>query len=314
VSGVPSVDAARDAGLDSRACAAFREAGVLVLRGLLGREELDALRAQTLGLVERACASRVDDADFQYKRHPDGSEVPFRIEYVVDKLPACRALLGHPVVLRAVEALQGPDFIPTWDSMVFKREGGGAAIEWHRDAGADQCDGVRPIFNVDVYLDASDAENGLFALPGSQRWSDAEAARACAERNAGDSFRRDGAVALPMQPGDALLHDILLVHGSPAARSGLRRVLYYEFRPADVELAIGPHTPSYVPLKQRVLRACLRERAAVPYARGEEPFAHRPTAAFAAAPEAGPVAYRVPHHEHWRWDLERARQARLAEL
>jgi ectoine hydroxylase-related dioxygenase (phytanoyl-CoA dioxygenase family) len=310
---VAVVDARGAAGLDDSACSAFREAGVLVLRGLLGAEELAALREQTLALVGRAAASRVADPDFQYKLHPDGREVPFRIEYVVDKLPSCRALLAHPFVLRSVERLQGPDFIPTWDSMVFKQAGAGAAIEWHRDADTGQCDGVRPIFNVDVYLDASDAENGLFALPGSQRWSDAEAARVCAERNAAGGFRRDGAVALPMQPGDALLHDILLVHGSPAARSALRRVLYYEFRPADVERQRGPHTPSYVPAKQRVLLACLRDRAAAPVARGEMPFAYRPSAAFPPPAEDPPLAsYRVPHHEHWRWDLERERQERRA--
>src|SRR6185295_14368958 len=112
--------------------------------------------------------------------------------------------------------------------MVWKQPGAGAAIEWHRDADAEQCergDGARPIFNVDVYLDASDASNALWAIPGSQRWSDAEAARACAARNAAGGFRTDDAVALPLAAGDALLHDILLVHGSPAARSGLRRVL-----------------------------------------------------------------------------------------
>jgi ectoine hydroxylase-related dioxygenase (phytanoyl-CoA dioxygenase family) len=289
----------------------LRAAGVLTIRGLVAGPELAALREQTLALVERACASRVSDADFQYKRHPDGGEVPFRVEYVVDKLPACRALLAHPFVLRSIERLQGSDFVPTWDSMVFKQAGAGAAIEWHRDADTEQCDGVRPIVNVDVYLDESDAENGLFAIPGSQRWSDAEAARACAERNAGGGFRADGAVALPMQPGDALLHDILLVHGSPPARSALRRVLYSEFRPADVELRLGPHAPSYVPAKQRVLLACLRDRAAAPWAAGETPFVYRPSAASAAPAAAEPLtSYRVPHHEHWRWDLERARQAR----
>ena len=129
--------------------------------------------------MERAAASRVPDPDFQYQRHPaTGAEVPYRIEYVADKAPACRALLAHPFVLRSVEALQGPDFIPTWDSMVFKLAGAGAAIAWHRDAELDQCEPGRPIFNVDVYLDASDATNCMWAIPGSNQWSDAEAARA----------------------------------------------------------------------------------------------------------------------------------------
>jgi ectoine hydroxylase-related dioxygenase (phytanoyl-CoA dioxygenase family) len=294
--------------------AAFRGAGALVVRGLLAEPELQALRVETHRLVERAAAERIRDIDYQYKRHGEsGREVPFRVEYVVDKLPACRALLGHPFVLRSVEKLQGRDFIPTWDSMVFKLAGAGAAIEWHRDAGTDQCDPGLPIFNVDFYLDGSDASNCLWAVPGSNRWSDPDAERECARRNAG-GFLVEGALAIPMQPGDALLHDILLVHGSAAAVSGLRRVLYYEFRPADVEVRRGPHTPEYIPLKQRVLLACLRDRAAAPYAQAEVPFLYRPTAAFPPpplAPEERLASYRHPHHEHWRWDLEQARaQAR----
>jgi ectoine hydroxylase-related dioxygenase (phytanoyl-CoA dioxygenase family) len=307
---LPVADARGAAALSDAEAAAFRGAGALVVRGLLAPGELAALRAQTLPLVERAAAERVRDIDTQYKRHAaSGREVPFRIEYVVDKLPACRALLGHPFVLRSVERLQGRDFVPTWDSMVFKLAGAGAAIDWHRDAGTDQCDPGVPIFNVDVYLDGSDASNCLWALPGSNRWSDAEAERECARRNAG-GFATDGALRLPLEPGDALLHDILLVHGSPPAASGLRRVLYYEFRPADVERRRGPHTPDYLPLKQRVLLACLRDRAATPWARGEEPFDYRPTGAFPAPSLArGEVlpTYRYPHHEHWRWDLEKAR-------
>jgi ectoine hydroxylase-related dioxygenase (phytanoyl-CoA dioxygenase family) len=313
---VAAIPEARAAGRESLAqaeLAAFREAGALVVRGLLGGEELAALCAQTLPLVERAAAERLPDPDYQYKRHPQsGREVPFRVEYMVDKLPACRALLGHPFVLRAVEALQGRDFVPTWDSMVWKLAGEGAAIEWHRDAGTEQCDPGVPIFNVDFYLDAADATNCLWAIPGSQRWSDADAARECERRSRGGGFDAEAAAPVPMQPGDALLHDILLVHGSPASESALRRVLYYEFRPADVERRRGPHTPAYLPLKQGVLLACLRERAAAPFARGEKPYAYRPSEAFPPpSPAAELPSFRYPHHEYWRWDLEKARRESL---
>jgi ectoine hydroxylase-related dioxygenase (phytanoyl-CoA dioxygenase family) len=295
---VPEIDASRHACVPGEAVRAFRRAGVLVVRRLLGAEELAALQQATLPLIERAAAERIWDIDYQYKRHETtGAQVPFRIEYVVDKIPACRALLGHPFILRSVEELQGADFIPTWDSMVFKLAGAGAAIEWHRDADTRQCDPAWPIFNVDVYLDGSDATNCLWALPGSNRWSDAEAERAC-ERLGGSGFGTSGAVPLPLAAGDALFHDILLVHGSPPSESGLRRVLYYEFRPAPVELRLGPHTPEYVPRKRRVLSACLRARAATRYAAGERPFVYAPAREAAAGEE--PETYRVPHYEFWR--------------
>ena len=306
---IAEVDAGAQRALREEQARAFRASGLLVLRNLVGAVELAALQAETLALVERAASRRVDDWDYQYKRHPDsGAEVPFRIEYVADKSPAARALLGHPFVLRSVEVLQGPAFIPTWDSMVFKLAGAGAAIEWHRDADSSCCDPERPIFNVDIYLDASDETNCVWGVPGSNRWSDSEAKSAC-ERLRFE--RAAGAVPIAMRPGDALLHDILVVHGSPACASGLRRVLYYEFRPIDVEHRLGPHTPDYVPRKQRVLLACLRDRVAAAYARGEEAYCYRPGAPFDAAPLAPGerlASYRVPHHEHWRWDVEEAKR------
>ena len=101
----------------------------------------------------------------------------------------------------------------------------------------------------------------------------------------------------------ALLHDILLLHGSPASSSGLRRVVYYEFRPAQAELRLGPHVPAYIRAKQRVLLACLRDRAGAPYAGGEAPFAYRPSREFAPPPLAereSLATYRYAHREYWR--------------
>jgi ectoine hydroxylase-related dioxygenase (phytanoyl-CoA dioxygenase family) len=301
---VPEFDASAHDAIDDAAADAFRESGLLVLRGLLRPPELGALQDDTRALVERAAAERIRELDWLYRPHPQsGREVPFRVEYVVDKTASGKALLGHPFVLRSVEKLQGRDFLPTWDSLVFKLAGEGAAIEWHRDADAScNLPGI-PIFNVDFYLDGSDQTNCVWALPGSNRWSDAEAAAEVERRNRGGRFVTEGAVPVPLAAGDALLHDILLVHGSPASRTGLRRVVYYEFRPARSELELGPHVPAYVPLKQRVLLACLRHRAATPLARAETPFVYRPSAALAPPPLAEGEAlatYRYAHHEYWR--------------
>ncbi len=270
----------------------FREHGLLILRNVVAPAELEALRAETLELVERAARGRPDDADYKFKHHElTGDEVPYRIEYVVDKSPACRALLGHPFVLRSVEKIQGPAFVPTWDSMVFKLAGAGAAIPWHRDERIDY-EPERQIFNVDVYLDGSDATNCLWGLPGSHRWPQEEADEAVARLSRG-GFATEGAVPLIMAPGDVLLHDILVVHGSGPAQSGLRRVLYYEFRPVETELRHGPHVPAYLPLKQRVLAAAVRERAAS--FGSERPFA------YAMDAEGGtPPTFRYAHEQYFR--------------
>lgn len=64
--------------------------------------------------------------------------------------------------------------------------------------------------------------------------------------------------------------------------------------------AYGPHRPEYLPLKQQVLGECLRRRAATPYARGETPYAYRPTGAVSDYPAGTPPTFRYPHGEWWR--------------
>ncbi len=300
---VTEVDAREQGEITSEQAALFREHGLLIVRGLLSDAELHELQHETLTLVERAKREDPVDPyleDFAYLRHAlTGNRVPSRVEYVVDKTPACRALLAHPFVLRSVQKLQGCSFIPTWDSMVFKFPGEGAQIDWHRDATRD-CTDERPVFNVDFYLDRSDLSNCLWGIPGSHRLSDDEAAR-CIDELAAHGFGTDGAVPLPMNPGDVIFHDILTLHGSPAARSELRRVIYHEFRPIETELALGPHVPDYVPLKQQVLMSALEFRQTRAYSRGERTFDYAPDARFSAAAAGAALEnLRIPHARYWR--------------
>jgi ectoine hydroxylase-related dioxygenase (phytanoyl-CoA dioxygenase family) len=297
-SSVAVADGRRQQAITPEQARAFEQHGVLVIRGLLHGTELEQLRRETAELVQRAVAEDPNDpwlVDVVYRNHEvTRRRVPSRVEYVVDKSPACRALLGHPFVLRSVELLQGRSFIPTWDSMVFKLGGQGAEIPWHRDAGRRHV-GSAPIFNVDFYLDASDLTNCLWAIPGSSSWTDEEAIRRVHELST-PHFNTSGAVPICMQPGDVLLHDILLVHGSPASMSQLRRVIYFEFRPSETERELGPHRPEYIPLKQRVLLECLAFRRKQPVAVEESAFEYRPDPPFESpAPAMTLASLRVPH-------------------
>lgn len=291
--GLPTADGQKQEAITDEQALAFKRQGLLLIRNLLSPEELAALRRDTAELVERAVAETPGDpwvTDVVYRQHEiTAQRVPSRVEYVVDKSRACRALLAHPFILRSVEKLQGPQFIPTWDSMVFKLGGQGAEIAWHRDAGPEHIADA-PIFNVDFYLDESDLSNCLWAIPGSNRWSEADAAERI-ETLSKPQFRTQGATPVCMQPGDVLLHDILLVHGSPAATTHLRRVIYYEFRPIATLRALGPHRPEYIPLKQGVLTQCLAHRQIQAYARNEAAFEY----AAATAQNEAPPTLRIPH-------------------
>jgi ectoine hydroxylase-related dioxygenase (phytanoyl-CoA dioxygenase family) len=288
-----------DADLD-----AFRRDGVLVLRGVVGADELARLRAETGQIVDGAL-SRVgqdtvveaaDADDIWFRRGPDGSVVPFRQEYVAARSEAVRHLLGHPLLARTVLRLQGHDATPTWDSMVFKAEGAGAVVPWHRDDERQPDERAAPIFNVDIYLDESDETNALWAVPGSHQWPRERADDDVRRRNSGTDFVSDGAVLVPMQPGDVLLHDIGVLHGSPASRSPLRRVVYFEFRSA-ADIIDRSHTAEYCTLKQAMWSRLLSRRAADTGVAAPE---YTPTSPVPLTNEVVdvPQGYRFAHEEH----------------
>jgi ectoine hydroxylase-related dioxygenase (phytanoyl-CoA dioxygenase family) len=307
---LPDIDGSAQERLSDEQARFFRDHGVIVIRGLLRGQELERLRRETLALIERA-RSGPEQPDTLYAEHQEtGERVPCRIEFPVHHSPAARVLMGHPFVLRLVEQLQGPSFIPTWDALVFKNPGAGTGVSWHRDAAIDCLDTTdgedwrHPVFNVDFYLDRADLASCVWAIPGSNRWSAERADAVCRELNGRPSFATGhGAVPLPVEAGDVIVHNIAALHASAPTRGPLRRVLYYEFRPCGLEQRRGPHVPAYIPLKQRVLEACLRERAAAPYTAGETAFRYAPEPAF-AAPALGDgerlATFRYPHGEYWR--------------
>ncbi|NUN98427.1 MAG: phytanoyl-CoA dioxygenase family protein [Candidatus Omnitrophica bacterium] len=278
---------------------AFLRDGFLVLRGVIRDTELAVLRRAMDGLLAYGLEQVRDHPDYAYGRgHLTGRPILHRVEYVIDKTEEAKVLLGHPYILRSVEKLQGKDFIPTWDSLVIKLPGEGMQVPWHRDAGME-CVGDAPIFNVDFYLDEADLDTCVWVFPGSQGWTEERVS----EITSREGFSTEGATPVPMHPGDVLLHNILLVHGSPPNTSHkLRRVIYYEFRPAHVELARGPHTPAYIPLKQKVLQSCIERRLASSLASAENPYHYSPPPPFEVHRTQGEelVTYRYPHEEFWR--------------
>jgi phytanoyl-CoA hydroxylase len=305
----PHIDASQQDCLTEAQVQFFRDNGLLVIRNVIRGAELKAMQDETLPLVQQAVADigkPTKREDYRYQNHElTGQEVPFRVEYVVDKTRAAKVLAGHPFILKSVEKIQGRNFIPTWDSMVFKNAGAGVAIPWHRDSGAGNGATEVPLFNVDFYLDGSDMTNCLWGILGSNRWSEEDAKATVTRLNdAPGKFSTDDQCApILMNPGDVIFHNILALHGSPAAQSKLRRVVYYEYRPIEIELKYGPHKPEYIPLKQKIFLACLRDRANCGYAKGETPFTYQPSAQY-APPTLGAgetlETYRVPHEKFWR--------------
>lgn len=277
----------------------FLDNGFLVIRGVLAGEELNLVQEEMAKLYDRGTAGVKDDPDYMYgKGAKSGNDVLRRIEYVIDKSDPMKVLLGHPFILRTVEKIQGASFIPTWDSMVLKAPDEGIIVPWHRDAMVPKgCIDPRPIFNVDFYLDQADLKSCLWVIPGSNHWDRERAEARCSQ----PGFDTSDAIPVPMNPGDVILHNIMVLHGSPDGDgNALRRTVYYEFRPGEIELAYGPHTTEYLKLKQQVLLDCIERRKQAGYAQGETPFTYAPSGELAVKNIVKPATYRYPHASYWR--------------
>ncbi|QJD82073.1 phytanoyl-CoA dioxygenase family protein [Cohnella herbarum] len=276
----------------------FRENGFLIIRNLLENKELQVLQDEMQTLLDRGMSGVEGDNDYQYgKGTKSGGKVLKRIEYVVDKSVPTRALLAHPFVLNSVEKLQGNNFIPTWDSMVIKMPNEGIIVPWHRDAERPVgCADDRPIFNVDFYLDSADIKSCLWVIPGSNLWT----IEASKERCSREGFETSDAIPVPLEAGDAILHDITVVHGSPSGDgNALRRTIYFEFRPGEIELEFGPHNREYLSLKQQVLLECIETRKAASYIGNEKPYEYKPSGELSISGTIKPNTFRYPHEEYW---------------
>jgi ectoine hydroxylase-related dioxygenase (phytanoyl-CoA dioxygenase family) len=240
----------RDSALTDEQVKSFDEQGFLVLRNRIPKGMLTRLQEAAdywiaTGKHSRETGQTGDDYRFADR---GGGEVMFRVDYLHDKeQPASLELLGSPEILGIADSLAGKNFVPTYEAMVFKDTGNGAPIEWHQDA-------THPrryrIFNIDIYLDeALPGQGALRVVPGSQVGK----VDMCGLKDQ-YSWRVPGSLEVQMGPGDVLVHDVMLVHGSePTLGNALRRTIYYEFRPAEQILDEGPWDRSWVDKRLRML-------------------------------------------------------------
>ena len=270
----------------------FDRDGFLVLRNRIAPDLLDRLRAAAQEWVAEGHRRPAETrGDWLFANRPSG-RVMYRVDYIHAKgQPASLELLGSPAVLGIAESLAGRNFVPTYESMVFKSAGDGAPIPWHQDAVHGR---THRLFNVDVYLDASVRGQGaLYVVPGSQRQR--TDACAIAEEHGWDL---PGAVEVEMAPGDVLVHDDMIVHGSPpAVGNALRRTIYFEFRAAEHIQQEGPGTTEWTDARLRLIPAALAEHAR--HAAPRDRFDWRIDPALRPAPAADTAAeLRIAHEVH----------------
>ena len=242
----------------------FDENGYLILRNWIPTDLLIKLQAAGAGWIHQGMELTEEDADYRF-REGAGKRTMFRVDYLHNKgYSASLELLGSPQILSVAESMVGVNFVPTYEAMVFKQEGDGAAIRWHQDAVHAR---RWRIFNLDLYLDASRKGAGaLFVIPGTQT-----AKQPFCNIESSYGWDYPGAIEVEMSPGDVLLHDVMVAHGSPETHGkALRRTIYYEFRAAEEILAEGPWDRQWIDRRLSLIPLALR-RYAQAYPQGE-PF------------------------------------------
>lgn len=284
----------------------FDENGYLILKNRVKGALLERLQEAGHRWIAQAKASEGSDnaglpksanqadTDFAFAKRPGGKTVPFRVNYLHNKGEAASLeLLGSPEILGIAESLAGRNFLPTYESMVFKMEGDGEIIPWHQDAVFAKRH--FRIFNIDVYLDKAAHDGGaLRVIPKSQT-----AVHDVCKMNDGTYDWVGGAHEIvAMEAGDVLIHDDMVLHGSPRTLNNpLRRVIYFEFRPVEQVLEEGPWDRSFIDQRLRLIPLALK--------RHQDFLPRRPQFRWKADPEYIPatgsdeeVELRIAHTQH----------------
>ena len=128
---------------------------------------------------------------------------------------ACLRTYAHPDLLAVAASINGPDFTPFNEALFIKDPGIGAAVSWHQDGvthwNSPEFDEDIHGFNFMAQLYGSTAVNGVWVLPGSHKLGKIDIKQLVVQSG---SERIDGAVPMVCNPGDVIICNRQLVHGS----------------------------------------------------------------------------------------------------
>lgn len=248
----------------------FDENGYVVLRGVIQWDELAEIQRDGQRLIDEILSG--GPADVWCRRGPEG--IPYYLTYLhshPNTFSLC--LLAHPFIADLLYRMVGHDFIPCYESLVFKLPGNGSSVPWHRDG--NTIPETLRIFNVDIYADASTVDNGcVWVVPGSHLWS-IEEGQATIEHGR-KNFDLPSAIPAEVEPGDILLHHTKVLHGSQVNTSDkLRRVIYFDQRTPAWNETYRWWQPEFLTQRCKLFQRALCERRKNPYPSDEEQFEYQ---------------------------------------
>lgn len=208
---------------------AYRDAGFRLVRGLLGKEEVESLRDAVPDLLNGN-----DETDGMHREREKGGAV--RQVYLAHRShPAFAELIRNPKILKPVEQILGAQTYVYHSKLNVKEAFEGTVWLWHQDYGYWMWDGIEPrICSAMVVIDRATLNNGcLMIVSGSHRGGRLEHEadtvttsykQWCIDTGTlKETIREEDIIHVTGEPGDVLFFDCNLIHGSGHNMSPLPR-------------------------------------------------------------------------------------------
>ncbi len=166
-------------------------------------------------------------------------------------------LYGHPDLLKIAESINGKNFTPFNESIFIKEPGLGASVAWHQDGithweNPNWEEGIHG-FNFMIQLYGSTSANGVWVVPGTHKLGKVDIEE-MVKKNGHPRLRQ--AVPIISDPGDVIINNRQLVHGSFANTSDKIRVTFNQgFHKRSSVLGVtggGLHNARAVYTEQRI--------------------------------------------------------------
>lgn len=207
----------------------YRRVGFVVLRGILDPGHVSKCLEALSRIAEAPGADRRPSLALEQGAGEEGAAVD-RVRKFTDFTAYEPALLAVAMSARlhaALDAMMGPGRVMLQEMALVKPPRIGGVKPWHQDAAYFRGSDPNLMFGVWIALDPATTENGCMELvPGSHLGGPVphvphEDINLC---TIDPRFvRADRRVAIPLEPGDALVFHSLAHHYTAANRSGSRR-------------------------------------------------------------------------------------------
>ena len=215
----------------------FSEEGYEIIPNLLTTQQVEWANTSLAELIDQGFEGvqyevEVKDGTTQQHRR----DLVRKITHYTKENAYLKSLSLLPMLLRSVETLLGEKAEMVVENALLKPPLIGREKPWHQDTAIFDLPVDCPVVGAWIALDAADEENGCMqVIPGSHKAGPTPHFMLKDWQLCDRDVTQEKAASIPLQPGDCLLWDGLLFHGSQPNRSTRRRrALQFHYKPLSV--------------------------------------------------------------------------------